>query len=181
METLKCTPEMFVIAKPRTWCLCGFWGKAAAFKWCVASLWTPCESPLPLGWCELQAFSSCIFLDDVLVVLHRPYFERGAVMQLHRVRCKINEPAGRMLLDSLLGAVYQSPALPHIHPHHHQPSVVVRAQSTHWNHRRVANSPDNPNAWGARRWVKTFYFRVLPLAFLQPDKGSRQLKASYRI
>lgn len=77
--------------------------------------------PLPLGWCELQAFSSCIFLVDALAVLHRPYFERGAVMQLHRVRCKINEPAGRMLLNSLLGAVYQSPALPHIHPHHHQP------------------------------------------------------------
>lgn len=55
-------------------------------------------------------------------------------MQLHRVRCKINEPAGRMLLTSLLGAVYQSPALPHIHPPHHQPVVLARAQSTQWNH-----------------------------------------------
>lgn len=137
--------------------------------------------PLPLGWCELQAFRSCIFLVDALAVLHRPYFERGAVMQLHRVRCKINEPAGRMLLNSLLGAVYQSPALPHIHPHHHQPLVAGRAQSTHWNHWTVANSPNNPNAWGARRWVKTFYFRGLSLTFLQPNKGSRHPKAFYGI
>lgn len=172
METLKCTLEIFVIAKLPTWCLWKSGGKAAAVKRCVASLWMPRESPLPSGWCELQAFSSCIFLDDGLAVLHRPYFERGAVMQLHRVRCKINEPAGRMLLNSLLGAVYQSPALPHIHPHHHQAPVVVRAQSTHWNHWTVANSPNNPNAWGARIWVKTFCFRVLPLTFLQPDEGS---------
>lgn len=74
-------------------------------------------NPSLLGWCELKARSS--LSDDEFAVLPGWCFERSAVMQLHKVRCKINEPAGRMLLNSLLGAVHQGTTLPHIHPHHH--------------------------------------------------------------
>lgn len=139
---------------------------------CLSSVLRQCvhpeKSPVKpwlLGPCELKALSSSTLSGDPFAVLPRLYFQRCSVMQFHKVRCKINEPTGRMLLNNLLGAVYQTPALPYIHSHvHHCLQECLRALTetiAQFQNYQIVQMHERPGD----KCLKTLYLRAFPLTF----------------